>query len=192
MESASDFEIVGVGSSEEEAIQVVKEFSPDIVLINPFHSSMHGLTTIQRILKSCSGTKIVIITEGNCNFICKLDKYSIYGYLNKSIDPDRLVHYLYNIYAEEKNMLGIEKRTCECSLRSKIEEIPIREIEVLIKMSAGSTDQEISRFLKRNIHTVRKHVSNILKKFHVKNRTQVVSYMQTGVFISGRNFWSMK
>jgi len=179
-----DFQVVGEAASGEEAVSLVSELIPDVVLMDLIMPGMDGIETIRYIKKTSPRTQVVVLTSYHEDaHVFPALKAGAISYILKDMKMDRLVEALRRAVQGEvtlhprvavrvlQNIRG-EDRDAEPLFTDLTE----RELDVLKLIANGLTNSQIAEKLVISENTVKGHVSNILSKLHVADRTQVAVY----------------
>jgi NarL family two-component system response regulator LiaR len=175
-------EVVGEASDGMDAIEKARTLQPEVILLDLAMPGMDGLEAIPVILKENPGTRILILTSfADDNQVLDAINYGALGYLMKDASPDELVNTIHNVYL---NRLSIPQdmvqkvfsRTQETETKSSPGEPTARELDVLRYVAQGYSNKQIAAELHVSLTTVRTHVSNLLRKLNLNNRTQLALY----------------
>ncbi|WP_456272110.1 response regulator [Bacillus sp. AK031] len=177
-----DIEVVAEADDGSAAIELALEHRPDIILMDLVMKEMDGIEATRRIIEKWPEAKIIIVTSfldddkvypaleaGATSYMLKTSKAS------EIADAVRATYEGQTILEPEvtgKMMLKMRGR----STAQPHEELTNREMEILLLMAEGKTNQEIADELFIALKTVKTHVSNILGKLNVADRTQAVIY----------------
>ena len=176
-----DIEVVGEASDGQEGVEKALSLRPDVILMDLVMDNMDGITATKEILAQWPQAKILIVTS------C-IDDEKVFpaiqagasGYLLKTSSAQEIAE------AVRKTIVG--ERVIEEEVSEKIqnqdyanqyflyEELTNREREVLDLIAQGKSNQEIAEILFITLKTVKTHVSNILAKLGVEDRTQAAIY----------------
>lgn len=189
LELDPDLEVVAEARNGEEAVALVGEFRPDVVLMDVMMPKMDGLAATQAIRQRFPDTEVLVLTS-------VLDDASIsgairngaIGYLLKDTQAEDLCRAIHQA-ADGKVQLSPEvaTRLAEelCEEHPRLDALTAREQEVLHLVASGSSNKEIAQTLFIAEKTVKAHVSNLLAKMNVQSRTQAALYaIQRGWFRS--------
>src|SRR5512135_688019 len=179
-----EFKVVGEGASGEEAVRLVTEYIPDVVLMDLIMPGMDGVQTTREIKKISPRTQVVVLTSYHDDIhIFPALKAGAISYILKDMKMDKLVEAIRRAVSGEVTLHPLVAIRVLRSLRGEnAEEEPIladlteRELEVLKLIANGLTNNQIAEKLVISENTVKGHVSNILSKLHVADRTQVAVY----------------
>jgi DNA-binding NarL/FixJ family response regulator len=179
--SEPDMEMVGEAANGEEAIELYREARPDVVLMDLRMPVMDGLTATLAILREFPDAKIVALTtyEGDEDIHRALSA-GARGYLLKDMMRAQLLQVIRTVRSGQRAIpAAIAARLAEYTPRI---ELTPRELEVLTLMAKGLSNPEIASTLGRTESTMKVHVSNILQKLQVTDRTEAVTVaIQRGI-----------
>ena len=169
-----DVEVVGEASNGSQGIELALELRPDVIVMDIVMPEMNGIDATLTILKEWPEAKILIVTSYLDNEkIMPVLNAGAKGYMLKTSSADELLHAVRKVAAGE---LAIEQ---EVSHRNHIElheDLTARERDVLQLIAKGYENQRIADELFISLKTVKTHVSNILAKLEVSDRTQAAVY----------------
>ncbi|HET2757785.1 TPA: response regulator transcription factor [Streptococcus pneumoniae] len=175
-----DVEVVGEASNGSQGIDLALELRPDVIVMDIVMPEMNGIDATLAILKEWPEAKILIVTSylDNEKIMPVLDAGAAKGYMIKTSSADELLHAVSKVAAGE---LAIEQ---EVSKKVEYhrnhmelhEELTARERDVLQLIAKGYENQRIADDLFISLKTVKTHVSNILAKLEVSDRTQAAVY----------------
>lgn len=178
----SDVEVVGEAENGEDGYEKAMALRPDVILMDLVMEVMDGIESTKKILKEWPEARILIVTS----FI---DDEKVYpaieagasGYLLKTSTAHEIANAIRKTYNGER-VLEPEVTTKmmeQLSNRNRHilhEELTNREQEILLLIAQGMSNQEIADKLFITLKTVKTHVSNILAKLEVEDRTQAAIY----------------
>lgn len=188
LETEDDLEIVGEASSGEMGVRVVLNEKPDVVLMDLIMENGNGIDATKEIMTNLPSCKIIILTSYyDDQQVFPALKAGAFSYLLKTSSAEEISEaiqkaYQGNTVIEPKvaNKMMDRFRTED---NKPHEELTERELEVLMCIGEGLTNQEIGQRLFIGIKTVKTHVSNVLSKLDVKDRTQAAVYAhRNGLF----------
>jgi NarL family two-component system response regulator LiaR len=176
-------ELVGEGADGIEAIQLTKSLKPDVILIDLLMPRMGGIEAIQKIKAENSKVNILVLTSfAEDEKVFSAIKAGALGYLLKDATPQELLAAIRQVYRGEPSMDSAvaNKLMRELQRSSDLpltdQPLTMREVDVLKLVAQGLTNQDIAEKLVISERTVRTHVSHILDKLHLANRTQAALY----------------
>jgi len=176
-------EVVGEAEDGVEAVQKACNLKPDVILLDMVMPRMNGLEAIHEIKRECPETHILVLTSfSDDEMVFPAIKAGALGYLLKNTTPERLLHAIRDVHQGKPSMSPdiATKLMLELQRPSDLppteEPLTEREMDVLRLVAQGLTNQEIAESLVIGVGTVRTHVSNILAKLHLANRTQAALY----------------
>jgi NarL family two-component system response regulator LiaR len=172
-----------------EAIRLARSLKPDVLLLDLLMPHKDGLAVIAEIKRHELETRILVLTSfAEDEKVFPAIKAGALGYLLKDTPPRSLLQAIRDVYHGESSLHPTIARKLIGELHRPSspppagEELTEREVEVLSLVAQGLSNQEIADRLVVSERTVRKHVSNILGKLHLANRTQAALYaIQTGI-----------
>jgi two-component system, NarL family, response regulator LiaR len=189
IETEAGIELVGEACDGLEAIWLARTLEPDVLLLDLVMPHLDGLEAIAEIQKQAPRTRILVLTSfAEDDKVFPAIKAGALGYLLKDTTPQRLLQAIRDVYHGESSLHPTIARKLVGELHWPSspppagEELTGREVEVLNLVAQGLANQEIADRLVVSERTVRKHVSNILGKLHLANRTQAALYaLRTGI-----------
>jgi len=183
LELHDDIEVVGEASNGAEAVEQVRQLQPDVVLMDLVMPEMDGVAATQQIGTLSPGTKVIALTSfAEEDKVFPAIKAGASGYLLKDVSPSELVSAIQAAHRRGEAHLHPEvakKLMGEFAARAKepsLDELTGRELEVLRIIARGLSNREIAKELVISEKTVKTHVSNILGKLHLADRTQAAIY----------------
>ena len=178
-----DLEVVGIATNGNEAIQKVKECHPDVILMDLVMPKKDGVEAITGILKQDQDAKILVLTGyGDNKKIMQSIQAGAKGFILKDSPPEELLEAIRKVHHNEPVMQSQVLSILMAGIKSGSEtQIPLdrlttRELEILKLVARGNKNSEVADQLSISERTVTKHVSNILDKLQLTNRTQVAFY----------------
>ncbi|MEG4812243.1 response regulator transcription factor [Microcoleus sp. F8-D3] len=188
LETQPDLQIVGEANNGQRAIEQLEVLHtqflpPDVVLMDIQMPIMDGVEATKHICQKYPETKILILTTFNdTQYIAEAIRYGAKGYVLKDTPAAELVEAIHSIY-KGYTQFGpgiLEKMVAQVSIpkRDKLElppgmtELTAREREVLLLIAKGSSNREIAQTLFLSEGTVRNHITHILARLNLRDRTQ--------------------
>lgn len=179
LETEAGIEVLGEATNGREAVRLAVELQPDVILMDLLMPEMDGIEAIRELRSRQSGSQILVLTSfGSDDKIFPAVKAGALGYLLKDISPAELTHAIRQA-AEGHATLNssiagrlLRQFSSDTELSTPLEPLTDREIEVLKQIACGLTNEQIGETLFISEATVRTHVSHILGKLSLENRTQ--------------------
>ena len=178
-----DMEFVGEAGDGVEAVEQILSLQPDVILLDLQMPRKTGLEVIPEVKKAIPDAKILVITSfGDDAHVFPAIKSGALGYLLKDTSPDDILHAIREVAAGRSSLHpSIAMRVLqEINKPPKkpltVDPLTARELEILKAVAHGWTNQDIADKMYVSERTVRTHVSNILGKLHLANRTQAALY----------------
>jgi two-component system, NarL family, response regulator LiaR len=176
-------EVVGAAADGLEAVQLAQELNPDVILLDLVMPRMDGVQATIEIKRVSPEARILVLTSFAENHqVFSAIKSGAIGYLMKDTSSEDLIQAIRDTYHNKpalqpeiarKLMRDIQSQAAQDSLVSTLTE---REVEILQQVALGKTNQEIADELFLSERTVRTHITNILAKLRLSNRTQAALY----------------
>ena len=177
-----DIEVVGEASNGAEGVAKALDLRPDIILMDLVMPEMDGIQATKEIISRWPEAKIIIVTSF-------LDDEKVYpaleagavSYMLKTSKASEIANAIRATYKGqsvlEPEVTGKMMQRMRAPKKMELhEELTNREMEILLLMTEGKSNQEIADELFISLKTVKVHVSNILSKLNVQDRTQAVIY----------------
>jgi NarL family two-component system response regulator LiaR len=189
IETEPGIALVGEASDGLEAIRLARALKPDVILLDLVMPHKDGLAAIPEIKKDQPDARILVLTSfAEDDKVFPAIKAGALGYLLKDTTPQGLLQAIRDVYQGESSLHPTIARMLISELHHPSspppagEELTAREVQVLGLVAQGLSNQEIADHLVVSERTIRKHVSNILGKLHLANRTQATLYaLRTGI-----------
>jgi len=178
LSTETDMTIVGKASNAGEAVDLICSAFPDIVLVDLMLSGSSGLDVIKTCKEKVSTCKYIVLTSSvSQDDFQTADQIGADGYILKEAFPEELISAIRLIYRGRKfyDPLVIEFMMKKETSNS-MQQLTSRERDVLITLSEGLSNKEIAKKLVITEFTVKKHVSQILAKLELADRTQAALY----------------
>jgi DNA-binding NarL/FixJ family response regulator len=187
-------QVVGEASGVQEAVEKARELSPDLILMDirlPDGSGIEATRTIKSFLPRA---KVVILSvSDDVQDFFEAIKAGAQGYLVKNMEPETWLEYLENVVRGQAQIprplaVRILREFLPQAREGEPEEegLTPREREVLELVAQGCSNREIARRLYITETTVKNHLTRILQKLHLENRTQAAAYAHRRGWVWGR------
>jgi len=183
LKTRQEFEIVGEAENGEEALTFVQTERPDVVLMDLSMPKMDGIEATKRIKQYDETIKILILSSfSEQDYVLPALEAGANGYQLKEVQPEQLVASIIAVHEGNANfhpkvtpaLLG--RLAVKKEKENPFSMLTKREQEVLREISKGRSNKEIAAELHITEQTVKTHVSNILAKLEVDDRTQAALY----------------
>jgi DNA-binding NarL/FixJ family response regulator len=193
-----DMQVVAEALDGEQAVRVARELRPDgldLVLMDTDMPVLDGMAAAARLGGEDPDLPVIMLTISTLDRdLFEAVRVGAVGFLNKSLSPDALVRTLRGFHRGESlpmspamaHTLFAVIRRGDLSAVPNSEPQPefkltSREREVLERIGQGARDREIAEHLTVTESTVKKHVQNILRKLHARNRTEAVARLRASM-----------
>jgi len=185
LETEEGIEVVGEASDGVYAVDLTQQLSPDVLLLDLVMPRKNGIEVIEEVRHSGVSTRILVLTSfSDDDRVFAAIKAGALGYLLKDSSTQELIQAIHDVYNGESSLHPAIARKLILELNRPIPLLPKtedplteRELDVLLCIARGFTNQEIANTLFISDRTVRTHVSNIFSKLHLANRTQAALYV---------------
>lgn len=179
LEQQPDIEVVGESSDGEQGVALATSLLPDVVLLDLLMPRMDGVAAVREIKRIAPMTQIIILTSYyEDDQIFGVIKAGALSYLLKDASPQELIAAV-RAAARGESILHpmVAARVLrEMQQQSPLNDLTPRELDVLTLIARGRSNHEIADELSIGEQTVKTHVSNILSKLHLADRTQAAIY----------------
>lgn len=183
LELQPDIEVVGEAPSGEEGVQLARELLPDVVLMDLVMPGIDGVETTRRVKAASPSSRVIVLTSfADDDKVFPAIKAGAISYLLKDISPEELAH---AIRAAQRNEAVLHPEVAAKLMQefsaprpgeAPVDQLTPREMEVLRLIAKGKSNKEIADTLIVSEKTIKTHVSNILSKLHLADRTQAAIY----------------
>ncbi len=176
--------VVGEAADGSEVKEAIEKSQPEVILLDLSMPKMDGLQTLDMLRQQAIDIPVIILTTfDDHEYILKGIQAGAMGYLLKDVSLDSLVSGIETVAAgkrlvqpaiTERLLQGLQGVKTEFSVPDTIETLSPKELEVLGLMASGCSNKEISQALHKSEGTIKNHVSNLLAKLGVRDRTRAV------------------
>lgn len=191
LEFSEEIQVIGQAANGRDALALMENIEPDLLLVDIQMPELDGFGFIralkQKALPNAMGNgqpKIIVLTTfGESDYIQQAICVGADGFLLKDVSFDELVSAIKRVMAGEKLLpkLAPAAASQPTSETGPLNELTPREREIFLKLAEGLSNKEIARQFSLSEGTIKNHVSNILAKLGVRDRTQAV--VKFGEFI---------
>ena len=184
LQTYEDISVVAQAEKGEEAICLAREHVPDVVLMDLVLPGMDGVETTRKLRQVSPHSQVIVLTSYfKDEYIFPVLKAGAISYLLKDIKVEELVSAIRRAVCGEATLhprvaarIIKEYRGADPDAINPYTELTEREMEVLKLIANGYTNQKIAEALVLTIGTVKGHVSNILSKLHLADRTEAAVF----------------
>ncbi|MEO9659908.1 MAG: response regulator transcription factor, partial [Maribacter dokdonensis] len=187
LETESDLQVIGEASNGKEAIDLVAEVNPDILIIDIRMPVMNGIDAVAELTQSKSSVKTIILSMHDSEeYILKSISSGANGYLLKDTDKSEFIKAIHTVREGGKyfsgdisnvlvnNLLGgkneiVKKEETPKKTGENVFDLTNKELKVLELVLSGLTNQQISEKLQNSKRTIETHRFNLMRKMDVKN-----------------------
>jgi NarL family two-component system response regulator LiaR len=176
-------EVIGEARNGEEAVQLAEQLEPDVILMDLVMPGKSGMQAIMEIRQMQPNARILVLTSfADDENVTQAIRSGAYGFLLKDTSPDELVQTIHSVYADKLTLpqelthllLGGKSEQEEPDL-AQVDLTP-RELDVLGCIARGMSNKQVAQTLSISTTTVRSHVSSMMRKLDMENRTQLAIY----------------
>lgn len=178
----ADIEVVGEAANGEEALRLIGKHQPDVVLMDLQMPVMDGVAATRRIQSEHPTVHVIVLTTfDDDDYVFEGLRAGAIGYLLKDVSAEKLVEAIRSAARGEsflqpsiatKVIAELARHSTPAAADSLVEPLTNREIDILRRMAEGLNNREIAELLVITEGTVKNHVTNILGKLGVRDRTQ--------------------
>ena len=183
LELDDNLKIVGFADNGKEAVSMVENLKPNILLLDINMPVLNGIEALSEIKKKKLNVGIIILTIHNeIEYLIKAIELGCDGYILKEYNSTELKKAIYSVSKGKKYIqlsmtpLLNNYLTKKSDADAKLAELTNREIQVLKLIAEGLFNKEIASRLNISERTVKNHISNIFKKIDVSDRTQAAVF----------------
>ena len=183
LEQVEHIEVVGEAGDGQEAVTRAESLRPDVILMDLAMPRMDGIAAIRQITADQPAVRILVLTSfAGDDQVFPAIKAGALGYLLKDSEPEDLLAAIESVHRGQPSLSPAIAQKVLFELRQPSDRPPTpdpltdREVEVIRLVAKGLSNRDIAERLVVTEATVRAHVSNILSKLHLANRTQAALY----------------
>jgi len=188
--SESGWDVVAEASDGREALAVVNEHRPDLVLMDIRMPHMDGLEATREITAGPSGAKVIVLTTFEVDeYVFEAMRAGASGFVLKRVPPAELIEAVRVVAAGESMLFPsstrrVIERFAATGSAADMPDLTEREGDVLRLLARGLSNGEIAADLFVSVETVKSHVASILMKLGVRDRTQAVIVAYESGFVT--------
>jgi DNA-binding NarL/FixJ family response regulator len=183
LESDKRVNVVGQAVDGADAVKLVNELNPDVVLMDVKMPNLDGVEATRRIVADHPDVKILILTTFDADtFVLQALRAGASGYVLKNSQPQAIVSSILAVLSGERVMASavanrvLDMLSGTTTPKDFYNGLTAREIEILKLMAVGQANKQIARKLEISEKTVRNHVSHMYEKLQIYERSQAVLY----------------
>ena len=194
LEFESDISVIGHGSNGEEALERVRKLEPDVVLMDINLPIMNGIHVTRQLKSEGFPARVIMLTAyDDTEQMMHAMRAGASAYCPKEIEPDKLIEIIRQVnmgrYVVDGKVMGqdavnewIDKGVKDIvgpyysDLDNTFSPLSPREMEILQHVTRGLSNKEIANILKISHQTVKNHMTSILRKLAVEDRTQAAVF----------------
>ncbi|HLJ67552.1 MAG TPA: response regulator transcription factor [Chloroflexota bacterium] len=186
VDAEPDMQVVAEAADGQDAVSKAKRARPDIILMDVNMPRMDGVEATRFISAELPEVRIVMLTVSDTDdHLFESIKNGAVGFLLKDVSPEEMTKAIRDTAGGESSLSPfiaarlvryVQKGGHEAEPRP-IANLTQREDEILRLIARGARDREIAQQLIISESTVKKHVQNVLRKLHARNRVEAVSYL---------------
>lgn len=184
-EIETSVEIAGSASDVDDAIEGIRETSPDVVLVDVHMPGGGGLTVIENVAQTHPDVRFLALSVSDAaEDVIAMIRAGARGYVTKSITPEELVEAIGRVQAGDAVfsprlagfVLDAFADTMSAPVDAELDQLTPREKEVLRQIARGYSYKQVARRLSISVKTVETHVSAVLRKLQLSNRHELARW----------------
>ncbi len=182
LESNPDMQVIGEAENGQRALDQIPILKPDLVLMDIRMPVMDGVAATQAIAEQFPEAKVLVLTTfDDDEYVSQAMRCGAMGYLLKDTEPDELAlairavskgHSQLGPGLIKKALTVIEPPVLPATSPPELNQLTPRELEVLQLIASGANNREIAETLFLSENTIKNHVTNILSRLNLRDRTQ--------------------
>ena len=179
----ADIDVVGEAADGEEAVAAAVEHAPDVILLDLVMPELDGIGALRRLREVAPASRVIVLTSfGEDERLFAALRAGATGYLLKDVEPAELVRGIRTAHAGQAPLSPavaarvVEELASGGGAAARADELTPRELEVLCLIARGRSNKRIALELGVAEKTVKTHVSHVLAKLGLSDRTQAALY----------------
>jgi DNA-binding NarL/FixJ family response regulator len=197
LRAAGGLELIGEAASGDNALKLVADLHPDVVLMDLRLPGLAGVEVITQLGLLAPASRVLVLTRSEENRVVEAIVAGARGYILKNAPPETIIQAVRDTAAGEavlsskiagKLLERIREQHTPVTVANELADVAIRaalterELAVFTQLASGATNQEIGRELAVSPHTVSNHIASILSKLQLNNRIQAaVQAVRSGI-----------
>jgi DNA-binding NarL/FixJ family response regulator len=187
LEREDDIEVVGQAGTGVEAIELVRDAQPDVVLMDIRMPEMDGLEATARIVEETDSVRVIILTTfAPDEYVYEALRAGASGFMLKDVPRHELAAAVRTVNeggamlspAITSRLIGrfAQRLAADAETSRRLEDLSDRELDVLVEIAHGYSNDEISERLFIGVATVKSHINHLFTKLGVRDRAQAVAF----------------
>ncbi|ADU28981.1 response regulator [Evansella cellulosilytica] len=184
IETDTEFKVTGEASNGKEAVMLCEQHRYDLIILDIRMPVMDGLEAARLIRSRWPDMKVFILTTFNDdNYALEALKSGACGYMLKDAEPEELIRSIRSCLAGGLSLQDhVAAKVMPRLIKQSTEEVKVdpsltpRELDIIRKIGEGRSNKEIAMQLSLSVGTVKNHISIILDKLELRDRTQIAIY----------------
>jgi DNA-binding NarL/FixJ family response regulator len=187
LEREDDIEVVGQAGTGLEAIELVRDAHPDVVLMDIRMPEMDGLEATARIVEETDSVRVIILTTfAPDEYVYEALRAGASGFMLKDVPRHELSAAVRTVNeggamlspAVTSRLIGrfAQRLAADAETSRRLEDLSDRELDVLVEIAHGYSNDEISERLFIGVATVKSHINRVFTKLGVRDRAQAVAF----------------
>ena len=183
LEGDNRFVVIGLADSGRKAVELASSLKPKVVLLDINMQEMNGFEATKLIRKCAPGTKVIGVSMHSMPaYAKKMIKFGASGYVTKNSQRQELIQAILDVnegkiyICNEVKSIIVNMEITSSEVKSNLNSLSKRELEVVSYVTQGKSSKEISSELNLALKTIEVHRYNILKKLNLPNTASLVSY----------------
>ena len=176
-------DVIGEASNGDEAVLQAEQLEPDVILMDLVMPGKSGIEAIREIKGKQPKARILVLTSyAEQDKVIEAIQAGAYGFLLKDTSPDDLVQTIHSVYADKLTLpqelteMLFSQQPGKTVRPSALDPLTGRERDVLGCIAEGMSNKQVAQQLSIKTTTVRSHVSSLLRKLNLENRTQLALF----------------
>jgi DNA-binding NarL/FixJ family response regulator len=178
LESDKGFKVVAEVNDGLEAIRVVEQLRPDVLVLDPMVNGINGIEVTRRLSRRAPGTAIIILSVHNSeSMVVEALQAGAKAYVLKDASSEELILAVRKVAAGQRFLSSsLSERAIQAYAKTPTYTLTTRELEVMTMVARGHTSTDIANQLSISHRTVDVHRANIMRKLGFKSKTELVRY----------------